>query len=363
MYSCPTCKEALDRNSNRLGLYHTCHTCHGRFVGMGVLRKAIERDAVNRVWRAACDGAGVSSRPCPVCAANMSEVNVGNHVTHVDVCIRCHMVWFDGGEYEVMPPSGIVLPPELSEKARAVLAFHKIKQIEAQADYLPDVGESVPDAWWQFIPAIFNMPVEMQTRSLSRWPLVTWGCALLAVIVFILTKDNLPRIVDAWGFIPAYPLRHGGLTLMSSMLLHGSWLHLLVNIYFLMIFSDDVEEYLGPAKLVLLMAFASISGCLFHLAVRPESILPLVGISGVVSAIMCFYTFLHPHARIGILIGRMRNIGWITMSAHTAFVVWMLLQGVGVWIQIEGFSNVSAMAHLGGILVGLFAWHFWRDQP
>jgi len=264
-----------------------------------------------------------------------------------------------------MPQTEITLPPELSEKARAVLAYHKIQQIKERAQEEPDFGVPVPDAWWQFIPALFSMPVEMHERSLSRWPLVTWGTAALAVLIFFLTNNDLSRAFSEWGFIPANPLRHGGLTLLSSMMLHGGLLHLLVNVYFLMIFGDDVEEYLGPPKLALLIALASITGCLFHFTIHPESEIPLIGISGAVSAILCFYSLLHPHARIGVLVGRfwMWGLGWLTMSSRTAFVVWLALQGVGMWLQIEGLSNVSAMAHLGGVLVGLFAWYLWRDQP
>jgi len=352
----------LGRGNSKHGVYYGCSTCHGRLVGLGVLRKSIDREAVNFVWRTARDGLGIPSRTCPICAVAMSEVSVRAEPLDVDVCTRCHMVWFDGGELDAMPIiSGPPPPPELSPQAKAAIALNKIDHIREQAEEY-GMEARAPDSMWKMIPGLLYLPVEMDSRSLSRWPLVTWGFAALALLFFLMTMDGLSQAIERWGFIPANPLRAGGMTMIFSALLHGGWAHLLGNLYFLLIFGDDVEEYLGTAKMTLLMAVAAMCGCLFHYVVYSDSHVPLIGASGAISGVICFYSLLHPHARIGMLVRYYMHGGWINFSARTAFLLWMLWQFAGTWMQLKGFSNVSALGHLGGVLAGILAWAAWRDQ-
>jgi membrane associated rhomboid family serine protease len=67
-----------------------------------------------------------------------------------------------------------------------------------------------------------------------------------------------------------------------------------------------------------------------------------------------------PHARLGILFRYYYIFRWIQFPAWLAFVLWLLLQGWGAYEQIAGFSDVSAMAHLGGTAVGVGLWWIWR---
>jgi len=365
MFYCATCRESLDRLKNQFGTYHFCSSCHGRLVGLGVLRKSIKKDAVNRVWRIAFDGGGTRARPCPVCAFSMSEVATGNPAapTPVDVCCKCHMVWFDGGEFETMPKLAIESAVgKLSPKAEAALAYQKINLIREQAERDGQGDGEAPDDWWKWVPAMFSLPVELHTRSLFRRPLVTYFFAALMMLIYLMTLQDPQRAMNHWGFIPGHPFRYGGMTMIISTLLHGGWLHLAGNLYFLLIFGDDVEEYLGPPKLIMMMVVAAMAGCLFHTLSGSLDMVPLIGASGVISAILCFYSLLHPHARIGLLVRYHLRSGWIGFSARTAFVLWILWQLVGMWLQFGGLGQVSAFAHLGGVLVGILAWAVWRDQ-
>lgn len=273
------------------------------------------------------------------------------------------MVWFDGGEMETMPAITMVTDEAtLSPRAKTALAIHQVNMLREQAEREREGEGEAPDEWWKWIPAWFALPVELHARSLLRWPLLTYGMAAAMLLVFALTMQDLRGAIEQWGFVPGHPFRYGGMTMLFSCLLHGGALHLLGNLYFLLIFGDDVEDYLGAPRMAMMLVVAAIAGCLFHTLAGQDSMVPVIGASGAISAVLCFYSLLHPHARIGLLVRYYFRAGWIGFSARTAFVLWILWQFVGVWLQINGFSNVSALAHLGGVLVGILAWGLWRDQ-
>jgi len=167
---------------------------------------------------------------------------------------------------------------------------------------------------------------------------------------------DLHQIVQRFGFIPAQPFRYGGLTVISSLLLHAGWIHLIGNMYFLMVFGDNVEDYLGKKRFLLLAVVAALSGDFLHWLLEPRSNLPSVGASGMISGVLAFYALQFPHARLAML----WYYRWVRFPAWGAFVLWGLLQIVGVVQQLSGFSHVSALAHIGGALSGIALWLWWR---
>jgi membrane associated rhomboid family serine protease len=99
----------------------------------------------------------------------------------------------------------------------------------------------------------------------------------------------------------------------------------------------------------------AIAGCLLHAALDPRQDVPLVGASAGISAILFYYAFRFPKARIG-WAWRIWfvPVWWFRMTAKTAFAIWLLLQLLLVYGQLHGLTPVSALGHLGGVLAGLF---------
>ena len=93
--------------------------------------------------------------------------------------------------------------------------------------------------------------------------------------------------------------------------------------------------------------------------VAVHSTAPSIGASGGISGIIAFYALEFPRARLGFLLRYYWRFGWIQIPVWAAFALWILLQFFGVYAQVAGFSNVSALAHLGGTAVGLFFWLIW----
>lgn len=126
-------------------------------------------------------------------------------------------------------------------------------------------------------------------------------------------------------------------------------------------FGDNVEDFLGHARYALLLVGASLAGDLIHIFFEPKGELPCIGASGGISGVIMFYALQFPRARLVQMFRFGLVIRWVRFSAWTAILVWIGLQLFGVWEQISGVSNVSALAHLGGAAFGAGFWFLSRE--
>jgi membrane associated rhomboid family serine protease len=113
----------------------------------------------------------------------------------------------------------------------------------------------------------------------------------------------------------------------------------------------------------LLIFAATLTGDAVHLLAEPASTVPCIGASGGISGVIVFYALQFPHARLGFLFRYGYVIfRWIQIPAWVALGLWMLLQSGMVLLQLNGFSNVAATAHLGGAAAGFGFWLAWRNM-
>lgn len=295
-----------------------------------------------------------SERSCPFCLGRMQLLHHQQPALELDACRPCVLVWFDPLEFEAIPEQGVASTNELQMRAAEAIALHKIQQMKEA-----DSGE-VPEETWKWLPGLFGMPVEMEGGSLSRRPWFTWGLSLVIAAVSLLAFTNLEAAVSNWGLVPAEWWRHGGLTFASSFLLHAGWFHLVSNLYFLLVFGDNVEDYLGRWRMAMLIVGASLAGDLLHILSDPRASIPCVGASGGISGVIVFYALQFPRARLGILFRYFVYLRWIRFPAWVALILWIGLQIIGAFEQVRGLSNVSALAHLGGAGVGFIVWLIWH---
>jgi membrane associated rhomboid family serine protease len=156
--------------------------------------------------------------------------------------------------------------------------------------------------------------------------------------------------------------RSGGVTMLTAFFVHGGWLHLVGNLWFLVVFGDNVEEFLGRARWLLLLGSATVAGMLLHAFGDARSAVPVVGASGGISGLIAFYALRFPRARLGfLLIVRFVPI-WLTLPAWGGFALWMLMQVLFLIEQLSGFGRVSALGHLGGVLAGVVAFLVARKR-
>ena len=97
-----------------------------------------------------------------------------------------------------------------------------------------------------------------------------------------------------------------------------------------------------------------------HIVTDPQSEIPCVGASGGISGVIVYYALQFPKARLGLLIRYLFVFKWLYFPAYFGLIFWVALQGFGAYLQIQGLSNESALAHLGGAGVGVIAWFIWK---
>jgi membrane associated rhomboid family serine protease len=145
------------------------------------------------------------------------------------------------------------------------------------------------------------------------------------------------------------------------MFLHGSWMHLIGNMWFLWIFGNNVEDSMGHLRFLLFYLLSGLAAALAQVFVDPSSAIPMVGASGAISAIMGAYLVLFPRASVYTLFIIVVFVRVIPLPA------WVML---GYWIVIQVFSSmavpatgggVAYAAHIGGFLAGVFLILFFRN--
>jgi len=353
---CPRCDLPLRPEQTTGGVFWGCGNCGGRGVTLELLRHMFTPASINPLWLHAIRGEGTPGDRCPSCRNAMTQVALSEKATvKVDVCRICHFVWFDPHEIETLTPQKSNDRSELPQKAREILAQARIEQIAKEAQG-PDFDSAPPDEWWKSIAASFGIPVEFDAPALDRTAWITWILGTAIIIISALAFPNLQQVVQQFGLIPAQATRMSGLTFLTAFFLHGGILHLAGNIYFLLVFGDNVESVLRPIRYLILIALAAFVGDLAHIAVDPQSEIPSIGASGGIAGIITFYALEFPYVNLGILI---RWYRWIRLPAWSVLVLWVLFQAIGAFVQFTGFSPISAVAHLGGAATGLAAWWIW----
>ena len=362
--TCPRCRLPLKQVRTSYGMFWACGNCGGRAITVELLRRTFAPESINPFWLHALRKEGQSGAPCPSCRNPMIEVASSDRANiNVDVCQRCHFVWFDVREVDTLVPRPLPAAQlELPQKAREILAIEKVKQLAEQARG-SDFDSAPPDEFWKQIAACFGMPVEFDTPPQVRRPWVTWSLCLGIIVASGFAFTHLHDIVAQYGLIPAQPTRLHGLTFLTSFFLHAGPIHLVGNIYFLFAFGDAVENFLGPLRYLAMIALAAVVGDIAHIAVDPHSQIPCIGASGGIASIIVFYALKFPHVRLGFLL-RWWFIWfhWIRLPAWFVFIMWFGFQLIGAWEQKAGLSSVSSFAHLGGAAVGFIAWLLWRKE-
>jgi membrane associated rhomboid family serine protease len=166
-----------------------------------------------------------------------------------------------------------------------------------------------------------------------------------------------PRVVAVRG-LQKTPLSVY-LTLLTSMFMHGSIMHIAGNMWFLWIFGDNIEQDMGRVRYVLFYLLAGLLASLTHVFLNISSEIPSLGASGAISGVMGAYLVLHPHRRVTVLLFR-----FITqVPGYAAVGIWFGFQIVSGWLD-GGRGGVAYGAHIGGFIAGAaLAMPFMLGRP
>ena len=222
-----------------------------------------------------------------------------------------------------------------------------------------------------------------------RVPIATYAIIAVnvAVWVFVQGLGSNPALVESicqlglipgelLGTVPAgtqFPLGPGAVcrlggggtwyTLFSSMFMHGGWMHIIGNLWFLWIFGDNVEDAMGPVRFIVFYLLCGVAAAAAQVMTNTESIVPMVGASGAIGGVMGAYILLYPRVNVHMLF-----IFGFYITTFAIPAVFML----GYWFLVQVLSGVASLgasgggvafwAHVGGFAAGGLLVLFFKDR-
>ena len=189
-------------------------------------------------------------------------------------------------------------------------------------------------------------------------PYITITIILLNTVAWVyelsLTSQVLPIFLSVYGVVPG---DFRAASLVSSMFLHGGWMHLIGNMWYLWIFGDNVEDRLGHGRFVAFYLLCGAGAAMGHVAMEPDSLLPTIGASGAIAGVMGAYFVLYPRSRVLTLIPLIIIWEIIELPAVVLLGFWFLMQlfsaGAIATTASTGGGGVAFAAHVAGFLLGV----------
>ncbi|HSC26577.1 MAG TPA: rhomboid family intramembrane serine protease [Vicinamibacterales bacterium] len=140
----------------------------------------------------------------------------------------------------------------------------------------------------------------------------------------------------------------------TSMFLHGSWMHLLGNMWFLWLFGNNIEDSMTRPRFLIFYLLCGVAAALLQVFFEPDSRIPMVGASGAISGVMGAYLVLYPNVRVYTMVPLGFFLTSIALPAWVMLIYWAFLQVVGGFSRIGGEGGgVAFWAHIGGFAAGV----------
>lgn len=199
-------------------------------------------------------------------------------------------------------------------------------------------------------------------------PVVMIALIVVNVLVFFyqlsLPPASAERFVYQFGSIPAVITGLGRLSaeltavappvsLLTSMFLHGGWMHLIGNMWFLWVFGNNIEEAMGHFRFILFYLLCGIAAGAGHVLMHPDSVIPAIGASGAISGVLGAYIMIYPRARVWTLIFLFVFIRILYLPAGVILGYWFVLQLLGGTTTSSGTGGVAFWSHIAGFVAGM----------
>lgn len=212
------------------------------------------------------------------------------------------------------------------------------------------------------------IPLRSSERIYSR-TIVVATLIIVNLLVFLyqasLSVGDLNRMVTQLGIVPDTINQNLG-SLATSMFLHGGWLHLLGNMWFLWVFGRLIEDSVGSGRFLILYLVCGIAAGAIHVMVNPYSRIPTIGASGAIAGVMGAYLIKFPRSYIDSLVFLLIFVTRLAIPAPFFLIYWFAMQffsGIGSLAEVDYTGGGTAwFAHIGGFVAGMLLIRMFPDR-
>ena len=208
------------------------------------------------------------------------------------------------------------------------------------------------------------IPLYDTVRS-RRFPFINVLLVIVNVLVFLyelqLSRSGLKQFVFAWGFVPAQfwgDPSSTWLNIFTAMFLHGGWLHIISNMWVLLLFGDNIEERMGSFRYLIFYLLSGAAAALLQAYVLQNSDQPMIGASGAIAGVLGAYLILFPHSRIASLVPIFFIFTIVEIPAVLFLLFWFGMQIYSGLFSAQG-SGIAWWAHVGGFIFGVLMVSFF----
>lgn len=200
-------------------------------------------------------------------------------------------------------------------------------------------------------------------KPIFSYSFIGLNIALFFYELFINYTGQLDIFIENYGAIPIEIKSGQDLhTLFTNMFLHGGWMHLIGNMLFLWIFADNIEATIGNFRFLLFYIAGGIIASLVHVAFNLDSVVPSIGASGAISAVLGAYLVMFPKSRVKILVIYIFSSFYVSAFIFLGFwIVFQLFNGFSSIGQNINSGGVAYWAHIGGFAFGML-YGFWARK-
>jgi rhomboid family protein len=215
------------------------------------------------------------------------------------------------------------------------------------------------------------IPLYDTVRS-RKFPLINLVLIVGNILVFLyeqqLSSTQLEPFIFNWALVPAHLTSNPSaawITIFTSMFLHGSWIHLLGNMWFLYIFGDNIEARLGGIRYLIFYLLSGVAAALLQTYIQPASQVPTIGASGAIAGVLGAYLVSFPRSRIASLVPILFIFTIVEIPAVLFLIFWFLIQIYSGLFVMQGANaaNIAWWAHIGGFVFGAVMVSFFAIRP
>lgn len=336
---CPNCRferlQAAEFHGESVDL---CGRCGGMWFDDGELDRSLStadngHDKVN-LESSLGDFIGYDQRACPKCRSKLGRFYLLNGLEmEVQRCLDCSGTWVE-------------------QEARAVVV-----DTPNAAEFLTQLQGKLGIGAWLF-QFLLKLPLETNLKPKGR-PWVTWALIVLNVFMFACYQLQVDWLAPYQAELPLTPalLMQGEQpwSLLTYMFLHGGYLHIIGNMYFLYIIGDNLEDVLGRTRYLLLYLLCGMVAAFAQVAADPSSTTPIVGASGAIAGLFGMYMLWFRNAKLSFML----LIVQLRLPVQWYFIIWL---GMNVWGLMQAGVGVAYWAHIGGFVAGLVVGWRYRES-